>query len=416
MRILNIVHQYLPEQVGGTELYTHWLARGVQQGGHQVAVFTRRNRTGQGWEKQGDDLAPIYAAWAGELTPTQRYLASFHQPALVAAFNEVLDDFRPDLVHVQHLLGLPVGIIDLLQARRLPYAVTFHDFWWLCANANLLTNYSGKNCGGPVAHLNCTRCVIARAPHAAAWVAAPAILGSLYWRNHLLRKILQGAAKLIAPSDFVKSWYVAHGVNPTRLHVLASGVEQPPATLAVRRRHTGEPVRLLYLGGIAPIKGIHIILEALRQVQGAVELWVAGDLAFDPVYTKQLRQTAAQWLAPQVKFLGRLDRVAVWETLAQVDALVAPSLWQETYCFVVREAFAAGVPVIASDIGALHEAVRHNVDGLLVSPGDVPAWRATLQSVVDHPARLEHLRSAIRRPLDWEAHTAQVLRLYTELI
>ncbi len=206
----------------------------------------------------------------------------------------------------------------------------------------------------------------------------------------------------------MRDWYGAHGVDASRLRVLAPGGEAPPAALPIRQRRQDQPLRLLYLGSIARIKGVHVVVEALRQVQGAVELWVAGDLTVDPAYSAELRQLATA----QVTFLGRLDRAGVWQTLAQVDAVLIPSLSNESYCFVAREAFAARVPIIVAEIGALAEAVRHQVDGLLVAPGDVQAWRAAIQSVLDDPALLARLRTAIRPPPGWPTHIGQMNQLY----
>src|SRR5687767_11558372 len=135
MRILHIVHQYMPDHVGGVELYTHGLSRGTYQQGHAVAVFTRQDRAGSGWTVQNVEGVQIYAAWAGELSPTQRYLAGFHNPTLVAAFRAAVDDFQPDLIHIEHLMGLPTALLDVVNEHNLPYIVTLWDYWWICANA-----------------------------------------------------------------------------------------------------------------------------------------------------------------------------------------------------------------------------------------------------------------------------------------
>lgn len=411
MRILHLVHQYLPEHVGGTELYTQSLTQALAQRDHTVALFTRRDRAGQGWEQQEQQGVQLYAAWAGVMSPTRRYLTSFGNQAITTAFGAVLDHFQPDFVHVQHLLGLPVALFDQLHQRKLPYLVTLWDYWWFCANANLLTNHSQQNCAGPQAYLNCTRCVVSRAGRSAAWVTAPAILGSLAWRGHLLKQILNRAQQIIAPSTFVQDWYLAHGVAGHKLHVLGSGVEAPPAHYAPAPRPLGRPLRLLYLGSIAPLKGVHILLQALAQVNGAVELWIAGDPAVDPPYTAQLRQ----WATAQTAFLGRLARPQIWATLAQVDAVLVPSLSYETYCFVAREAFAAGVPVIAAAIGALSEVVVDNVNGLLVPPGDVAAWRAAIQRCVDQPELLPAWRRKITQPITVAQHVDQIEAIYQQV-
>ena len=61
-------------------------------------------------------------------------------------WRQALDAFKPDLVHVQHLLGLPASLIDEVVKLGIPFLVTLHDYWWVCANANLLTNYDGQAC------------------------------------------------------------------------------------------------------------------------------------------------------------------------------------------------------------------------------------------------------------------------------
>lgn len=408
MRILHIVHQYPPDHVGGVELYTQGLAHELTQRGHAVTVFTRRDGAGAGWRMDEATGAPVYRAWAGALTPPQRFLVTWGNRALVDAFAAALDQTQPDLVHVQHLMGLPTQIIDLLRSRNLPYLVTLHDYWWVCANANLLTNYSQASCTGPQGYVNCTRCLVARAGRPLLWAGAPAIVGGLAWRVQRLRSVLASAAHLLTPSDFVRRWHAAHGIPGKRIQVLGLGVERPPADFTPPQRVQNGVIRLLYLGGIAPLKGVHVIIEALREVRGDVELWVAGDLTADPQYVQQLPALST----PQVRFLGRLGRRQVWETLAQVDALLTPSLWHETYCLTAREAQVAGVPVLASPMGALSEAVTHEVNGLLIAPGDVAAWRAAIQRCVDEPGLLARWRAQITPPPTIQEHVDELEMVY----
>ena len=106
--------------------------------------------------------------------------------------------------------------------------------------------------------------------------------------------------------------------------------------------------------------------------------------------------------------MGRLTREEVWSTLAQVDAVVVPSLWYETFSLVVHEAFTAGVPVIASRLGALREKVRHGVNGLLISPGDVEAWRETLEQLMAEPSLLAHLKMNVRPPMTMRKHASRL--------
>ena len=135
---------------------------------------------------------------------------------------------------------------------------------------------------------------------------------------------------------------------------------------------------------------------------------MAGSEAFDPAYAQQLRSRAG----PRVRFMGGLSREQVWACLAEVDMLAVPSLWYEAFSLIAHEAFVAGVPVIASRLGALAEVVHEGVNGLLVPPQDVDAWTAALQRLVDEPLLLERLRAGVRQPLDVTQHVQFLCDVY----
>ena len=411
MRILQLVHQYMPDYVGGTEFYTRWLSHTLIQRGHPVSIFYRRSAEGVGQDHRLENGVHVWTTWAGLLSPTRRFLATFRAPRITRAFDQVVEETHPDLVHIQHLMGLPAALSHSVQERRIPVVITLHDYWWVCANAQLLTNYSQQVCAGPRAYLNCARCALARADHARLWPALPPAAALLAWRNHLLRQTIQAADRLIAPSEFVRRWYASHGAPVDRLVTIPHGLEYP-AHRSPRRRRPDEPLRISYIGGLSWQKGVHVLVEAFRGIQEAGELWIAGDESFDPAYVAELRARAA----PGVRFLGRLTRDAVWETLAQVDVVVVPSLWYETFSFIVSEAFAMGIPVVASHFGPLADRARDNVDGLLVPPGNVSAWRATLQRLAREPDLLARLRTNVRPPLTLEEHTQQIEALYTQIV
>lgn len=221
---------------------------------------------------------------------------------------------------------------------------------------------------------------------------------------------MQGASSLFAPTEFVRRWYAAHNAPTENLVTLQPGLEQPadvpPAT------HIDDVTRFVYIGGLSWQKGVHTVIEAFSGVRGEAELWIAGDLSSDPDYVTQLRSQAT----PRVRFLGRISREQVWETLAQVDVVVVPSLWYETFSFIVSEAFIAHTPVIASRLGPLADRVRDGVDGLLLPPGDVAAWREALQRLVDDPDLLDQLRSNIRPPMTLEEHANRLETLYAQII
>jgi len=119
---------------------------------------------------------------------------------------------------------------------------------------------------------------------------------------------------------------------------------------------------------------------------------------------------------PGIVLAGRVPPAGIWEALAQVDLVIVPSLWPETFSLVAGEAFAAGVPVVASRIGALAERVREGVDGLLFCPGDVADLRTTIQRLIAQPDLLAKLRQGIQPPKPMAIHAEELARLYVRLI
>jgi glycosyltransferase involved in cell wall biosynthesis len=413
VKVAHVVHQYPPTHVGGTELYTQSLSRALVERGHEVGVFCRESRPGVGSEQATEGGVQVVRMWAGIPSASRRFLTTFSDRAASQLFEQFLDKTQPGIVHIQHLMGLPVDLVQLMRVRGIPFVITLHDYWWVCANAQLITNYSRALCDGPRLYLNCACCVLARAlegpgrPQANGcprWSVAPALSLLLAWRGYLLRAALREARCLIAPSRFVEQWYYSHGVQEGRIEQIPHGLDVPPRL--PDDREVSAPVRLAYIGGLSWQKGVHIIVDAVAGLNA--RLSIAGDPSFDPDYVASLKTEAPE----NVRFVGRLSRQQVRELLSQSHAVLVPSLWHETFSLIAHESFAAGVPVVASRVGALVDAVRDGEDGLLVTPGDVEAWREALRRLVDDPDRLAKLHSSVRPPMGLSEHVERVERLY----
>jgi len=422
VRILHLLHQFLPEYVGGTELYTQTLAAALQPH-HSNAIFYRLSQAGTGLSQREEaDGLRVWSAWDGLVTPSSRFRATFRDPAIHHAFAQVLDTFQPDLLHVQHLMGLPASLLTLLRQRDIPYLITLHDYWWLCANAQLLTNYDETVCDGPNWWLNCGRCAIARAGRGDSRLLGAGIAPLLAYREKLLRPQLHHARALIAPTRFVQTIYTQLGLTPEQMTVIPHGIELPvsseqlPVTSnqspsALSTQHSA--LRLCYIGGIAPQKGVHVLIEAVNGLPAGVELLIGGDMEALPEYAAVLRIQATH---PGIRFLGRLSRDQVWDTLRQSDLLVVPTLWYETASLIVQEAFAVGTPVVASRIGVMPERIRDGIDGRLFEVGNAAALRSLLHSFIKHPDLLHQLRQGIQPVFTITQHVTQVERLYDEVI
>jgi glycosyltransferase involved in cell wall biosynthesis len=421
MRVLQVVHQYPPDHLGGTELYTQSVSRRQAAAGHRVAVFAPVNRHGVfDGEPAVEDGVRVYRAPAGERGAAAVFRSTYDHPDLADAFAAVLSAEQPDVVHVQHLMGIPAAVGRRLREATVPYVISLHDYWYGCANGQLLTNDSETTCAGPDAHCrNCGRCAVARAGlGGAAGLLGPLVAPLMRRRNAILRPIFDGAARVLAPNDFVRRVYADMGFTAERLVINPLGLDVP-ADLA-ERVHARRAARAAcdlgvgYVGGLSRQKGVHVLIDAVNGLsEPGVTLDVYGDPAAFPDYVAGLRRSTRH---AGVRFRGLLAHGHIWDALADLDVLVLPSLWYEASPAIIREAFATGLPVIASDLGAPAAMIRDGVDGLLFSPGDAAALRELLLSLAREPARLAELRAGITPPRPVADHLAQIETVYREVL
>jgi glycosyltransferase involved in cell wall biosynthesis len=403
--------------VAGVEVYTARLARALQTLGHEVRVLAavhdlsapahsvRRRALGS-----LDVVEIVNPHLEGTLEATYRV------PAIDRAIAQLVEEFRPDSVHAQHLLNLSTGLFDAARAVGAPVLLTLHDYWLSCPRDGLRMRADGTLCAN-VDHHICAEClsdspyIVAPLQRGAAHAARRAGLGGVLHLVHrraprlttgtmrLLRrawpvrtKPLQHAlderaarlrarvgetAVFLAPTHFARDRAVEWGVPPAQVRVMPLGAVEGPA----RPRPAGPRRRLGYLGTMAPHKGVHVLLEAVRGLTaGDWTLDLVGNADLDPAYGARLRALAAG--EPRIRFRGPIEPDAhapLWDSL---DALVVPSLWWENSPLAVLEALAAGVAVVASRTGGVPE-VLPEAAGALVPPGDVGALRATLESLVE---------------------------------
>lgn len=419
MRILHVVHQYPPGHVGGTELYTQALARRQVEAGYEVAVFCPEESANPATEPAVEEGVRVYRAGGGPRGRLAVFLSLMGSGQLSAAFDDVLNAEQPDVAHVQHLMGLPGAIVDKLRVAGIPYVITLHDYWYGCANAQLLTNYDETICAGPDARFtNCGRCALARAglggPAAAGWLPAPLMAR----RYRLLHEVYTGAAQVVASTPFVLRAYSGMGFPVERARLLPLGIDVTDEELAAARQGRaavvpGGPLRLGYVGGLSRQKGVHILIEAVNRLPANVECAIYGPTDAFPQYVAGLRRLATH---PGIHVMGPVSRAALWPALGGLDVLVTPTLWYETYALAVHEAFAAGVPVVASRLGVLPDVVADGVNGYLFPPGDVDALAAILRRLNDRPEQLAALRAGLPPVMTMDEHMLRMAALYSSVL
>ncbi|WP_053662683.1 glycosyltransferase family 4 protein [Streptomyces sp. MMG1121] len=227
------------------------------------------------------------------------------------------------------------------------------------------------------------------------------------------RAVLRAVPAVIATSDWAVRRLVSHhGLAPDRVHVAAPGADIAPLAPG-----TDGVSRLLCVAAVTPRKGQHRLVEALAAVRDLP--WTCecvGGLGHDPEYVAGLRTLIARHgLADRLHLTGPRSGAGLDATYAAADLMVLTS-YAETYGMAVTEALARGIPVLATDVGGLPEAVGRAPDGgmpgILVPPEDSGALAAELRGWFGEPdvrRRLKAAARARRAALDGWATTARSL-------
>ncbi len=420
MRLLHLVHQYPPHHIGGTELYTQTLARYQAQSGYMVSVFCPFPDNGNTRSVRFDveQGVRVYREPLEPRSRTKVFLDSFRQQHLKMALENVLEKEAPQIVHIQHLMGMPLALVDTVTTAGIPFVVTLHDYWYVCANAQLITNSDQTICPGPdPLYMNCGRCAVARAGRPNAGWLAPSIAPLMLYRNRRLRSILERASQIIAPTQFVYRTYSAIGAPTGKLKTLPHGLELPQEEIDMARAlHERRPrdsrLHIGYVGGLSWQKGIHVLIEAVNRIPvDQVLLKIYGDLTSSPEYVQHLQQIINH---PGITLAGPVSRKALWRTLANFDVVVIPTLWYETSSLILDEAFAVGIPVVASRIGVMVEKIEDGINGRLYPLGDDDALNQILMKLIENPDVLSRWQKGIPPIRTIEEHLRDIEDVYNE--
>jgi len=450
MRILQVVHCFLPESMGGTEVYTYLLSKALQAR-HDVAIYYRivdQQRPESALSQGSYDGIPVFRvvnnfSWS----PGPEF--DFFCPGVEATFEQVVDSTRPDIVHFEHLAdGLSTSLPRLVRRRGIPMLLTLHDFWYMCPRSHLLTS-DGQLCPGPEDGLRCAQCwlddhggaavkpspqrlrelglrnVLRRLPnYFRNLVFPPQNLPRMFYhtmqlmlRDGYFRRLLAGFDILLSPSRFLMERFVDWGLPPDRVKHIPNGIDSSKFHDLGRDLPMGENLQAIYAGAIQGHKGLDILIDAFNQlIEAPVELRIYGNTES----TSQIKQYAqslhAQCRNPRVTFAGVFPNDQIGQVMSGADFVIVPSIWYENCPMIILEALHAGRPVIASNIGGMAELVQDGVNGLTFRVGDAGHLAGRIRFLCENRDALLTYQSKIVPPLTMEAVAARVEACYEELL
>jgi glycosyltransferase involved in cell wall biosynthesis len=381
MRILH-VNKFLYRR-GGAESYMLDVAALQGAAGHEVEFFGMRHPENPPLRFAAQfpphvELEPPPSGMGRRLAATARMVWS---PAAQHGMDQVVESFRPDVVHLHNIYHqLSPSVLRPLAERRVPAVMTLHDYKLVCPSYLLLDH--GKVCDacldGHFVHAVTRRCKDGS-------LGASAVL-ALESSVHRRLGAYGPVRVLICPSRFMAAKIAQGGVYADRLAVLSNFMD----TRAIAPK-AGPGGNIVYVGRLAFEKGVDVLIQSVSRL-GEARLDIAGD---GP--ERHALETLAAARAPgRVRFHGRLSRKHVLDLIRSAAVVVMPSRCHENQPMTVLEAFACAVPVVTTDLGGLPELVAGGRYGAIVPAENVEALAEVLAGMLADPDRAFAMGQAAR--------------------
>lgn len=430
MVILKVIHGYPMRYNAGSEVYSQTLCHALANR-NEVHVFTREE----------DPFAPDFRLRREHdpddyrvtlhVVNNPRLRDRYRAEGIDRCFGELLEELRPDIVHIGHLNHLSTSIVAEAARREIPVIYTLHDYWLMCPRGQFMQMFPEDPdnlwaaCHGQE-HRKCAERCYARyfaggaedreqdVQHWSGWVER---------RMRHVREVAELVDLFIAPSRYLMDRFVKEfGVPSQKVVHLDYGFARE--RMSGRRRTEGEPFTFGYIGTHIPAKGVNRLIEAFGRLRGDVRLRIWGrERGQETAALKTLAASLPRGVAERVEWLPEYKNQAIVpDVFNRIDALVVPSVWVENSPLVIHEAQQCRVPVITANAGGMAEFVEHDVNGLLFDHRDVSSLASQMQRLADD--RDLALRLGVRGYLFTEdcsipcidEHSSKVEALYAEVL
>ncbi|MDH3444404.1 MAG: glycosyltransferase [Deltaproteobacteria bacterium] len=469
MKITHVPFCFYPDPVGGTEVYVDSLARHLIERGIDATVAAPGNMN-SAYDFKG---LPVKRFAVRENLIDLSELYGEGDPWAAMAFAKILDIEQPDIVHFHAFTrGASLRLIREANRRGMKTFFTYHTPTVSCQRGTLM-RWGTELCDGVLDTHQCAACTLqglgVSETLARCLGSLPRALGSLPgkfgvrggpWtalrmaelvelRLATFRALTEEVDHLVALCRWTKELLTRNGVPADKITISRHGINQTSevgvqtSDVSHRSSEIGDtaltagdrqsvvsdhitPVfcsggiadralRMAFLGRLDHSKGADILIQALRRLPDApVELHFYGIIQSEKESAQLKRLKGLANDDRRIRFFSSVPSEHTVALLRRYHLLAVPSQLLETGPLVALEAFAAGIPVMGSNLGGIAELVRHEIDGWLVEPSSIDAWAQAIHRFCDDRSLLDHLRLGIKAPRTMDAVAGEMLLLYRE--
>ena len=439
MKVLQVLNHFLPFQTAGTEVYVWALSKQLQQRNIEVAVVVPHYGKAASETYIYDSLRVL--RYAEPSIIDRSLIMGKRAPDGLTAFVELLKKESPGIVHFHEIVGSNGITLHHLEAAKnygAKVVLTFHLSGYSCRTGNLVYKEQ-ELCDGVIRINKCATCYLHSkgfgklAPVVVPLSSALLQMGidTTNWNNKagtalgtaiLIKKFRSDFQKTVSLCDSLitlTNWYYTilkrNGVDSAKIRCIPQGLpfESSVATEIVAKTNQ-PPLRLMFLGRISPFKGLHLLIDAICELpETQVILDIYGQSDDEAYLAYCLSKTSGK---ENIKWKGRLSQQEVVPAMQQYDALCLCSTFSEMSPLVIQEAFAAGIPVIASNVFGNAEQIEHGVNGLLFRFNDSGSLREQILYCINNQAGLSDLKKKSVTPRAFKDVGKDYHQLYEELL
>jgi glycosyltransferase involved in cell wall biosynthesis len=406
MKIL-LVNKYLYPK-GGDAIYTIQLQRLLEKNGHEVWLWGMKHPENPDYPLEKYFVNRIdYDSSLSILKKIRNGLNVLYSFEAKKKIKRVLEICKPDIVHLNNIAHqLTPSIIDAVRMKRIPMIMTMHDYKTVCPIYTLFRkNKPCELCRGRRFFF----CAITKCSKNS---YIKSIISTIeMYLHHSILHIYENVNCFIGASNFLvqKVREMGQRSDCTQIPCFIDLAEYPDYS-GMSKDNT-----IVYMGRLSAEKGLSTLIEAVQGLD--IHLNLIGEGPMRPALEKQVESSG---LGSQVTFMGYVSRKDAMEEVKKAMCCVYPSEWYETFSLATIEAFALGVPVISSRIGALPELVRDGVTGLTFRPGDADELREKLLWLRNHPERAGQMgkigRGLVERNYSSEVQYPRLIEVYCRAI
>ena len=440
MKIIHCLNHFIPEQIGGTEIYILSLAKSLfSQNAESVVIVPNYGCT-------NNDIYFVegikVVKYAEPSIVNRALIMGKAIPLGLEAFKEVILEENPTIVHF-HTIGNAIGftIHHLIAAKSKGFktVMTFHLSGYSCKTGNLMYKDT-MVCDGYIDLKRCTACNYAvkhLSPFKQNLLLETAMLGyklnydTTNWSSSIgtaigfpfiieqLKKtlfaIIEHCDKAVVLTKWYKKILLLNGIREEKLVWISQGLPLQQFVQSNEVTDVKSPnIKIVFIGRIIEEKGLHFLINVIKQFSQALISLDIFAQQIDSNYARELKDRTAYDL--NIHWRGLLEPSMVVATLTSYDVLCVPSIVCEMSPLVIQEAFAAGIPVLASDVYGNAEQITHNKNGWLFKFKNSNALNERLQMLIENPRLIEEAKKNIPLSKTFEEVAREYKLVYDEIL